>query len=330
MGIIKELKIEELKKEFTNEEAEALAVAFAIGGDALRDVPPMDLIKILHGAEPLEKWRTKNQTKRTKTAEALGDLFGFPYVSASVNGEAAALWNTNTSAALVGLERFRFLGLAVGQNGEGVGLFQEHNKQGDEVGGVRCVVLAFLPEFLTEQTQKDHEAERVAELETIRETRATVRQMLPKACEILEKYRGKRWGESTREKIRQELNAQAVGGVSVGFSTYKYLLEINFYRGQNWARPLSFCFKWDEDKNTPAEEIKPTAEQLERVADFNTEEHREKLGAIIEELEKTAERLGELIEQYNTETRGKNYRNGQPLSKYGADITDFARRNLDR
>lgn len=330
MEKIKELKIEELKKEFTAEEAEALAVAFAIGGGEVGGVAPLDFIQITHGAEPLDKWKTKNKTKRTKTAEALGDLFGLPYVSASVDGEAAALWNTNTSAALVGLERFRFLGLAVGNGGEYVGLFQEFNKSGEEVGGVRCLVLAFLVDFLAEQEKKDHEAERVEKLEKLRKTRATVRQMLPKACEILEKYRGKRWGETTREKIRQELNAQALGGVSVGFSVGAYWLYVNFYEGQNWARPLSFCFKWDEENNTPAEEIKPTAEQVERVADFNTKEHREKLGAILEEIEKTAEKLGQLMEKYNAETEGKNYRNGQPLSKYGLDLADLTRRNLDR
>ena len=326
-----EIKISKLKKEFTEAEAEALAVAFAIGGGNLGEVVPLDCVIITHGAEPLAKWKTKNTTKRTKTAEALGDLFGLPYVSNSVEGEAAALWNTNTSAHLAGLDGFKFLGLAIAESGEGVGLFQEHNTNGEEVGGVRCLVLSSLLDFVAEQSQKQHEAERVQKLEKLNSFRATVRQMLPKVCQILDKYRGKRWGEQTKDKIRAELKETHSEGVSVSFSVSGCWLDVQFVRGFAYAHGLGgFSWKWDNENNTPAEEIKPTAQQLEGLANIEIKEHRQKIKALIQEMEKTAQKLGALIDEYNSEARGKGYQKAESLSRWGVDLENLTSRELDR
>lgn len=318
MEIKKELEFEEIKKELNEEEAEAVAVAFA---------GVMDYITITHGATIGEKLKAK----RTKTAEALGDLFGFPYISNSINNEAGAVWNTNTSAELVGVDGFKFLGLAVGIAGEFVGIFQEHNEKGEEVGAVRFLVLSFLPEFIAKEQKARHEAERVASLENIKQFRKTAREILPKACAVLEKYRGKRWGETTRGKIWDELRALNADGVSVSASWGAYWVDLEIIKTRNRSGlSASFSWKFDNQNNTPAEEITPSAQHWEKLADIDTKEHRQKICEIIEEIEKTAAELGQLIEAYNKEARGKGYQKADNISRWGVNLADLTRRDLDR
>lgn len=318
MKIKKELFLKEIKKELNKEEAEAVAVAFA---------GVLDYVTITHGATILEKLKAK----RTKTAEALGDLFGFPYISNSINNEAGALWNTNTSAELVGLDGFEFLGLAVGVNGEFVGIFQEHNEKGEEVGAVRFLVLSYLPEFIAKEQRARHEAERVASLENIQQFRKTAREILPKACAVLEKYRGKRWGETTRGKIWEELRELNTNGVSVSASWGRYFVDLEIVKSRNSAGlSVSFSWKFDSQNNTPAEEITPSAQHLAMLAEFSIKEHRRKVRGIIEEIEKTAEKLGQLIEAYNEEARDKGYRKAGNISKWGLNLADLTRKDLDR
>jgi hypothetical protein len=313
-----EIKITELKKEFTESEAEALAVAFC---------GVMDCIYISHGATIIEKAKTK----RAGTVEALGDLFGFPYISNSVEGEAAAIWNTNTSAQLLGLDCFKFLGLAVGNSGEFVGLFQEHNENGEEVGGVRCLVLSSLLEFVAETQKNIHEAERVASLKNINNFRKTAAEILPKACAILEKYRGKRWGETTRAKIWDELRKLETDGVQVWASWSDYWLDLEIYKNRNRSGlRVSFSWKFDRENNTPAEQITPNAEQLAKLEQINIKKHRRDIVAVIGEMEKTAQKLAELIEVYNNETRGKGYQKADNISRWGLNLSDLNRRELDR
>lgn len=314
----KEIKIKELKKEFSEQEAEKLAA------NLLKN---LDSIYISQGATPIEKAKAK----RAGTVEAVDYLFGLPYVSNSVEGTAAALWNTNTSAELLGADVFRFLGVAVGNGGEFVGLFQEHDQSGAEVGKVRCLVLDYLGEFVREYNERKHEAERVQKLANLNEFRATIRECLPKVCQILEKYRGKRWGEATKEKIRAELHDLTTkpGGVSVSFSCGSYWLDVNFYKGFAYNSGISFSWKWDEENNTPAEEITPSDDQLKIIAEIEIKSHRQKIGGIIEEIEKTAEKLGQLIEAYKNEARGKGYKAADNLSKWGVNLPDLTRRELD-
>lgn len=313
----KEIKIKELKKEFNEQEAENLAA------NLLKN---LDSIYISQGATPIEKARTK----RAGTVEAVEYLFGLPYVSNSVEGTAAALWNTNTSAELLGADAFRFLGVAVGNGGEFVGLFQEHDQSGAEVGGVRCLVLDYLGEFVRTYNKKKHEAERVQKLENLNEFRATVREYLPKVCQILEKYRGKRWGETTKEKIRAELHDLTTkpGGVSVSFSC-GYWLDVKLYKGFAYNSGIDFSWKWDEENNTPAEEITPSESHFKKIENIEIKSHRQKIGGIIEEIEKTAEKLGQLIEEYNNEARGKGYRAANNLSRWGVNLPNLTRRELD-
>ena len=312
-----ELNQNEIKKQFTEQEADALAVAFA---------EVLNLIHIEHGATLAEKFKAQ----RTKTAEAVGDLFGLPYISASIDNEAAAIWNTNTSAELIGLEGFSFRGLAVGNGGEFVGIFQQHNEQGEEVGAVRFLILETLGEFIAEEQKKNHEAERVAHLERVNEFRATAREILPKACQVLERYRGKRWGEQTRAKIWEELRNLNAGGVSVSCSWDAYWLDLDMEKNHNnTGLRVSFSWKFDSENKTPAEEITPTAAHLEKLQAINIKTHRREFVALLEEIEQTAEKLAQLMEIYNTSARGKGYA-CEMLSKYGASLDRLSRRDLDR
>jgi hypothetical protein len=313
-----EIKIDELKKEFTEEEAEALALEFC---------SVLDCIHIEHGATPIEKARAK----RTRTAEALGDLFGLPYISNSVHDKAAAIWNTNTSAELLGVDGFKFLGLAIGNGGEFVGLFQEHNESGEEVGEVRCLILSNLLKFIADKQKSNHEAERVANLENINQFRKTAREILPKACAILEKYRGKRWGDTTRGKIWDELRTLTADGVTVSASWGSYWLDLEIFKNRNCSGlAASFSWRFDNENNTPAEEITPTAKHFEKLANINIKEHRRELVATVEEIEKTAEKLKKLIETYNNEARGKGYQKAESLSAWGLNLADLTSRELDR
>lgn len=312
-----ELNKNEIKKQFTEQEADALAVAFA---------EVLNLIHIEHGATLAEKFKAK----RTKTAEAVGDLFGLPYISASIDNEAAAIWNTNTSAELIGVEGFSFRGLAVGDGGEFVGIFQQHNEQGEEVGAARFLILETLGEFIAEEQSKNHEAERVAHLESVNQFRATAREILPKACAVLEKYRGKRWGDTTRAKIWEELRALSVDGVAASATWGAYWLDLEIYKSRNGSGlAASFSWRFDQEANTPAEEITPSAKHWDKLANINIKEHRRELVAMVAEIEKTAERLGQLIEAYNNEARGKGYKKADNLSKWGVNLADLTSRELD-
>lgn len=314
-----EIKINELKKEFNDTEAEAL------GFNLLKN---LDYITVTQGAEPF----AKAKTKRSGTLEALEYLFGLPYISNSVNNEGAALWNTNTSAELLGLSNtFKFLGVAVGNGGELVGLFQELNHNGDEVGEVRALILDKLGEFIAEKQKKGHEAERVAHLESVNQFRATAREILPKACAVLEKYRGKRWGDTTRGKIWDELRALGVDGVTVSASWGSYWVDLEIFKNRNRSGlGASFSWKWDNENNTPAEEIEPTDKHFEKLANINIKEHRRELVTIVEDIEKTAEKLKNLIESYNNEARGKGYQKAESLSAWGLNLADLTSRELDR
>ena len=86
-----EIKINQLKKEFTEEESAELQKAF------LNKIFNID---ILAGGNHNDVMNAYAAGKRGNL-EPLGYLFGFPYISNSVNDTAAAIWNTNTSAELI-------------------------------------------------------------------------------------------------------------------------------------------------------------------------------------------------------------------------------------
>lgn len=311
-----EIKIEELKKEITEKEANALACALLYN----------HFIIITHGAEVGEVLRARKKG----TAEAAGDLFGLPYISNSVNNEGAALWNTNTSAELAGLSGLKFLGVSINNAGEFVGLFQEHNEQGEEVGAVRCLYLDLLGEFIAENQKKAHEAERVAHLESVNQFRATAREILPKACAVLERYRGKRWGDTTRAKIWEELRALSVEGVTASATWGAYWLDLEIYKSRNGSGlAASFSWRFDQEANTPAEEITPSAKHWDKLANISIKDHREKMAGIIQAMEKRAAELAQLIDEYNNEARGKGYKKADNLSKWGVNLADLTSRELD-
>ena len=312
-----EIKISELKKEITETEADALACNLLFN---------IAYLHITHGATIMEKYKAQ----KVGTPEAAGDLFGLPYISNSVNNEAAALWNTNTSAELVGGGCFKFLGVAVGNGGEFVGLFQEHNESGEEVGAVRCLILDNLADFIADRAQKIHEAERREKLAALNQYHATIREQLPKACAVLEKYRGKRWGAATLDKIRAELKELNRDGVSVWASVGSYWVDLEFTKGSAWGNSWSVSFKWDTENNTPAEEITPPAQAWDKLQPIQIKEHRAMLAGYIKEIEKTAEHLTQLIKLYQGETRGKGYGYfAENISPYGVDLSRLNAAYLD-
>lgn len=312
----KEIKIDDLKENFTEQEAEALALALLNNSNN---------IYISNGGEFLDTFRARNKG----TAGACFDLFGLPYISQSVNGKAAALWNTNTAAHLIGLDVFEFLGVAIGNGGEFVGLFQEHNANGEEVGGVRCLILDTLQEFQREEIRRRKEAAKVEELTNHNKRNAEILAHLPKVCEIFNKYRGKRWGETTRDKIKKEIDALKIGeGLRAFFVVDGYYLNLKYIQHYNYAGGVSFWWQWDTDKNEPAGEIKPNARDLGKLQPVEIKQHRAKLQKIAEEMEKHAQKLAELIDQYNEETSGKPYKRRGNTKKYGVNLSDLNARDL--
>ena len=47
-------------------------------------------------------------------------------------------------------------------------------------------------------------------------------------------------------------------------------------------------------------------------------------------MEKTAEKLGALIDEYNHEARGKGYQKAENLTRWGVNLADITARDLDR
>ena len=314
-----EIKAEELKKEFDDTEADALAGALLFN----------KYIIITRGADFSDLVKAR-RAKREGTAEAAGDLYGLPYISNSVNNEGAALWNTNTSAELAGFDGFKFLGVSISNAGEFVGLFQAHNDQGEEVSGVRCLLLDKLGEFIAHNQKKEHEATKAAQLERINKEREEIRERLPQVCAIFEKYRGKRWGEATRRAILDQLKELNGETIRPSFSTSAYWLDIEFYKRNSYTSAAAFSYKWDASNNTPAEAITPRAADLEKVAHIAIKDHRRKMRDLVQEMETTAAKLAQLIDQYNEEARGKGYKMADNLSKWGVKLPEITARDLDQ
>ena len=314
-----EIKAEELKKEITEQEAEALACALLFN----------NYIIITRGADFSDLVKAR-RAKREGTAEAAGNLYGLPYISNSVDGEGAALWNTNTSAELAGLPGFSFLGVSIDNAGEFVGIFQNHTESGEEVGGVRCLYLDKLGEFIAHEQHKEHEATKAAQLERINKEREEIRERLPQVCAIFEKYRGKRWGEATRGAILDQLKELNGDTIRPSFSTSAYWLDIEFYKRNSYTTAAKFSYKWETQNNTPAEEITPRAADLEKVAKINIKDHRRKMRELVQTMEQKAAELAALIDEYNKEGRGKGYKMADNLSKWGVKLPEITARNLDQ
>lgn len=219
-------------------------------------------------------------------------IFGLPYISSG--GKFAAVWNTNTQARA----RLPFIALyfkAVAIQPRPAGKYRKYEFIYYFVDNEENEYFFNACEFLQVQKQLS-ELERAAALASFNKA---VNELTPAALEVLKKYDGKKAGEKTREKIRDELNAltaEKFNNISfyIDYSHYNPAFIFNhkiFYE----FRKIIYCKIYDAANNiitTPAELPAP-------VEEFNPVEALHDLQRTADEAQKAAAVLLPYIEAYN-------------------------------
>ena len=320
---MEKIKIEDLKKEMTEQEAAELAVSVVCSAFICSDAEN-------RGGNYSALLKAKRNNDREKLEALAFNWFGFPYISQSVNGKAAAIWNTNTAASLGNFPSVAFRGAALTNDGQAVGIFQEHNENGEEVGAVLLLLIEELPTYVSKKITEEHEKNRIKQLESVNEFRKKAAELLPKACQILENHRGKRWGKLTRDKIREELR-EITPAVLCCWVSVEYKTIYLTIKKQYGLTSLLFYWSFDDEKNTPAEEIKPTARDWEKVQAVEVKPHRQKIKKLIKEMETKAAELKKTIEEYRTATADLDdvYKYRAKASTISPNICDFTSYYLD-
>lgn len=225
------------------------------------------------------------------------DLFGLPYISSG--SKFAAVWNTNTQArARLPFFNLYFKAVAIQPRPDGkyrkydfIYYFMDNSE--NEYYFTSC-------EYLSIKKQLE-ELNRAAALASFNKA---VNELTPAALEVLKKYDGKKAGEKTRDKIRQELNALTAAeefkkiSIYIDFSEYRPALTFEHFNYYDFKKCI-YCKIYDAASNT----IITPAELPAPVKEFNPVEALHELQKTADEAQKAAAVLLPYIEAYNNAAR---------------------------
>lgn len=240
----------------------------------------------------------------------VGDLFGFPYTS---SGEFAAIWNTNTQARLNinCIPSLYFEAIAAAARSSAVRKFKKFD-------------FIFIFSDCDGQFYYFSEIEILGILENLKRLdRAAslaqfaqdVNETLPKVENVLTKYNGKKLGEKTRDKIREELREignNAAQKLNIWLDYYSGAIEFStLYNGITKSVYMNFY----DDKNNIMDfsddaKIKPLSE-------FDPVEALNRLDAQAAKVKEAAAALLPVIEEYNDAAKLLDVEN---ISQYRADL----------
>lgn len=238
------------------------------------------------------------------------DLFGFPYTS---SGEFAAIWNTNTQARLNinCIPSLYFKAIAAAARSSAVRKFKKFDFififsdcDGQFYYFSEIEILSIL-----ENLKRLDRAARLAEFVQ------NINECMPKVENVLTKYNGKKLGEKTRDKIREELRdigAESSCRLSIYFNYYAS--QIEFSTSYNQYKRYIYINYYDEKTNTIKFE---NGARLDRFEEFDPVEALNRLAAQAAKVKEAAAALLPVIEEYNDAAKILDV---EKISQYGADL----------
>lgn len=240
----------------------------------------------------------------------VGDLFGFPYTS---SGEFAAIWNTNTQAKLNinCIPSLYFKAIAAAACSSTVRKFKKFDfififSDGDgQFYYFSDVEILNILENLKRLNRAANLAEFVQ----------NINECMPKVENVLTKYNGKKLGEKTRDKIREELRdigAESSCRLSIYFNYYAS--QIEFSTSYNQYKRYIYINYYDEKTNTIKFE---NGARLDRFEEFDPVEALNRLDTQAAKVKETAAALLPVIEEYNDAAKLLNV---EHINQFAADV----------
>ena len=240
----------------------------------------------------------------------VGDLFGFPYTS---SGEFAAIWNTNTQARLNinSIPSLYFKAIAAAARPSTVRKFKKFDfififsdGDGQFYYFSEIEVLSIL-----ENLKRLDRAAKLAEFVQ------NINECMPKVENVLTKYNGKKLGEKTRDKIREELREignNAAQKLNIWLNYYSGAIEFSTpYNGITKSVYMNF---YDNKNNimdfSDDAKIKPLSE-------FDPVEALNRLDAQAAKVKEAAAALLPVIEEYNDAAKLLDV---EHINQFGADL----------
>lgn len=235
-------------------------------------------------------------------------LFGFPYTS---SGEFAAIWNTNTQARLNinCIPSLYFKAIAAAACSSTVRKFKKFDfififsDRDDNFYYFSDIELLSILENLKRLNRAANLAEFVQ----------NINECMPKVENVLTKYNGKKLGEKTRDKIREELRDIGAQRLRIWFDYYASNISFVTTPFNEFSKNMYFNY-YDEKTNTIKFE---NGARLSRFEEFDPVEALNRLDAQAAKVKETAAALLPLIEEYNDAAKLLDVEN---INKFGADL----------
>lgn len=238
----------------------------------------------------------------------VGDLFGFPYTS---SGEFAAIWNTNTQARLNinCIPSLYLKAIAAAARSSAVRKFKKFDfifvfSDCDDK-------FYYFSEIevlnILENLKRLDRAARLAEFVQ------NINECMPKVENVLTKYTGKKLGEKTRDKIREELRDIGAQRLRIWFDYYASNISFATPNFNEFSKNMYFNY-YDKKTNTIKFE---NGARLDRFEEFDPVEALNRLDAQAAKVKEAAAALIPVIEEYNEAAKLLDVEN---ISQYRADL----------
>ena len=240
----------------------------------------------------------------------VGDLFGFPYTS---SGEFAAIWNTNTQARLNinCIPSLYFKAIAAAARPSTVRKFKKFD-------------FIFIFSDCENKFYYFSEIELLNILENLKRlNRAAnlaqfvqnINECMPKVENVLTKYNGKKLGEKTRDKIREELrDIGAESSCRLSIYLNYYASRIEFSTSYNQYKRYIYINYYDEKNNMINFE---DGARLNRFEEFDPVEALAKLDEQAEKVKEFAAAFLPVVEEYNEAAIRLD---GETINQFAADV----------
>lgn len=238
------------------------------------------------------------------------DLFGLPYTSSS---DFAALWNTNTQARIraKNAPHLYFKGVAAAAKESAMRKFKKFD-----------FIFIFVDKednyyYLSgaEFADVERKFERLDRAASLAQFAQDVNETLPKVEKVLTKYNGKKLGEKTRDKIREELRGigdNAAQKLNIWLDYYSSAIE--FSTRYNGIRKRVYMNFYDDKNNimnfADDANIKPLQE-------FDPVEALIRLDTQAAKVKEAAAALLPVIEEYNDAAKILDV---EHINQFGADL----------
>lgn len=236
------------------------------------------------------------------------DLFGFPYTS---SGEFAAIWNTNTQARLNinCIPSLYFKAIAAAACSSTVRKFKKFDfifvfsDCDDNFYYFSDIELLSILEKLKRLNRAANLAEFVQ----------NINECMPKVENVLTKYNGKKLGEKTRDKIREELRDIGAQRLRIWFDYYASNISFVTTPFNEFSKNMYFNY-YDEKTNTIKFE---NGARLDRFEEFDPVEALNRLDTQAAKVKETAAALLPVIEEYNDAAKLLDV---EHINQFGADL----------